>query len=309
MTNQHLGRKQVTLLGGGFIGQNLAFHLLKSGFTVKILDRGKIPDRFTGTGIEWVEGNIDNIGNLTRVISGADFVFHLFSNTVPGDKVTLGQEMSGNIYSLSNVLDICQFFAVKRIFFLSSASVYGLQDKLPITENCLPEPISTHGLQKLSMEHLIKIKCSGTHLDYNIIRLSNPYGPGQDPMGRQGFIAIALGKILRNEEILIRGGGATIRDFIYIDDVCDTLTKMISLETDRKLFNLSSGQGESLSNVVAILEKVAGEKARITIDGGRVEDILESVLSCEQINRLLPDANCLSLYDGIKQFYDYLTKK
>ena len=292
----------VAILGGGFIGGNLANYLAERGFKVKVIDRSPRPAELGNDNITWTNASIEHLQYLSDTIKGCHTVFHLFSSTVPGDKVSLEQEISNNIYLLSNILDICIAEKVSRFIFMSSASVYGLQGEIPISEKAAPLPISTHGLQKLAMEHLIHIKTRNSALSSKILRLANPYGKGQNLYGRQGFIAIAVGKILRGESIQIRGKGETVRDFIFIDDVMNVCCKLITDHSNDQIFNLGSGQGVSLNQVISEIQSIINQPVEVEYISEREEDIPVSILDISRVQYALGFKPYTSLREGLEKF-------
>ena len=81
-----------------------------------------------------------------------------------------------------------------------------------------------------------------------IARISNPYGPGQDFNKGVGFIDAALKKTLNHEQIEIWGDGSVVRDYIYIEDVCEMIGSLINYDGNEEVFNVSSNQGISLND-------------------------------------------------------------
>ena len=122
---------------------------------------------------------------------------------------------------------------------MSSAAVYGNQEILPIKEDAETNPISGYGFYKLIFEKMLYVYKYQHKLEFKVIRLSNPYGPGQKLYGSQGIIAIMIGKLLKNEKIVINGDGTSLRDFIYIDDLCEEHPYLI----ERYSLNSNKGYG------------------------------------------------------------------
>lgn len=131
------------------------------------------------------------------------------------------------------------------IFLSSGGTVYGNQSIQPIREDALPKPINHYGNVKLCIENTIRTFNYQTHTKLLIARISNPYGPGQDFNRGVGFIDAALKKSIRKEKIEIWGDGTNVRDYIYIDDVCQMLIMLLEYEGEFDTFNLSSNIGTS----------------------------------------------------------------
>ena len=287
------------ICGAGFIGTNLMEHLVASGHAVSVLDHKAAPDRFAGA-TRWVRGDFADPAALSDALAGADVAFHLVSTTVPGDDhVGLLQELADNVSATMRFLEMCGRAGVRRIVFTSSSSVYGLQDQMPIAETAETTPISSHGIHKLTLEKYLLLHRFNHDSDVRILRLSNPYGPGQNLTGRQGFVAIALGKLLANEPMLLRGGGSPVRDFIYISDVCDALVATALADSPPLVMNVGTGQGHSLAEVLAEISRLTGR--RITTSDGplRKADIPASVLDIRRAQRAIGFAPHVSLETGL----------
>ena len=271
--------KTFAICGSGFIGKNLIRCLTSEGYRVNVLDRNICPKEFLGKA-QWMTGEFSNSEVLRKTLDGVDVAFHMVSSSVPGDgAINLVQGVSENILLTIKFLDMCKVCGVKRAVFVSSSSVYGLQTQIPIAESATTNPISSHGIEKLALENYFLLYKFLYGIDVRVIRLSNPYGPGQSLFGRQGFIAISIGRLLKHKPILLRDLGRPIRDFIYIDDVSKALTLAGTLEYGPSILNIGSSKGYSLAQVVALFEEILGQT--IKVDQGELKkiDIPKSVLN------------------------------
>ncbi|HEY8096834.1 MAG TPA: NAD-dependent epimerase/dehydratase family protein, partial [Methylobacter sp.] len=248
----------------------------------------------------WLVGSFDDKTLQKKALSGVDVAFHLISSTVPGDDtVDSIKELSDNIFSTLAFLDMCRSCHVKRVVFVSSSSVYGLQVETPIPESALTNPISSHGIQKLTIEKYLLLHQFLYGIDVRIVRLSNPYGPGQNLFGRQGFIALAIGHLTKNEPILLRDSGRPIRDFIYIDDVSRALALAGIAEHAPSILNIGSGIGYSIRQVVDLLEDLIGKTVATVSGEMRKVDIPISVLDVSMASDSLGFEPMSSLREGM----------
>lgn len=275
---KHSGAHCIAVIGAGFIGKVLIRNLLSKGYNIRVLDRHTCPDEFAKK-VTWVTANFHDKNPLGDVLQGASVAYHLVSSTVPGDQhVDVAMELNENVVGALCFVDACLVAGVKRIVFASSASVYGLQDKLPIIESAATNPISAHGIHKLTIEKYLLLAQHLHGIDVRIARIANPYGPEQSVLGRQGFIAIAIGNILSDTPLNLRDMGRSIRDFIYIDDLAEALGLCGSLDDLPSIINIGSGKGYSLRDVVDLMEQLIGRQIVTVTTESRVIDIPISVL-------------------------------
>lgn len=286
------------ILGAGFIGQNFIRLALQQGYKLRVLDHKSCPAEFEGK-LTWIKGDFSSEEAIGAVLQNCEVVFHFISSTVPGDIADESGELIQNVVQTLRLLKLCVQKKVARVVFISSASVYGVQTVLPIPETALTDPISSHGIHKLTIEKYLQLYKYQHGLDCKILRLSNPYGPGQSIKGRQGFIAIAIGRILAGEAIPIRGDGSDIRDFIYIDDVCDALHLLGTTKVKESIFNIGSGQGVSLNQLIEIMARIIGRPLATTYIASRFVDIPASVLDTDRARHILGNEVKFSLEQGL----------
>ena len=285
--------------GAGFIGTNLIERLLSDGASVSVIDHKPAPREFAGR-TRWVQGDFCSLADLRLALAGAEVAYHLVSTTVPGDDhVGLLQELADNISATMRFLEVCREVNVRRIVFTSSSSVYGLQRTTPINESADTTPISAHGIHKLALEKYLLLHRFNTDADVRILRLSNPYGPGQSLLGRQGFVAIAIGRMLAGQPVMVRGGGSPVRDFIHVADVCEALVAAALTEAPPPVINIGTGVGHSLADVLADLASLSGRSTSTLDEPLRKADIPESVLDIGLAQRSLGFTPHVSMREGL----------
>jgi UDP-glucose 4-epimerase len=290
-------RVKAAVLGAGFIGLNFLRFAQKTGYELSVLDHKSPPPDLEGS-MRWKKGHFENEADVEEAINRVDCVFHFISSTVPGDKVDIAEELRQNVFQTLQLMSLCMKQDVKKIVFLSSASVYGVQHALPIPETAPTNPISAHGIHKLTIEKYLQLHSFQNDIDCKIVRLSNPYGPGQDIFGRQGFIAILIGKLISGTPITIRGDGRDVRDYVYIDDVCTVLDRIAISDSRTSLLNVGSGIGYSLNEIVRLAREITGLEVPVEYSPGRAADIPESVLDVSRAKALFGTETAWSMREG-----------
>ena len=295
---------KIVVLGAGFIGSNLIDRLIMDGHNVNVLDRNPCPSNLMGK-VDWFQADISDDFDLSVILKNADIVFHLFSNTVPGDEVDIQSEIFYNIGVLINILDTCIESGIGKLFFISSASVYGQPTHLPISENSPLFPISMHAVHKITIESILSVYNVKFNMECKIIRLSNPYGSGQRLNGRQGIVSILIGNYLRNEVTTIRGDGCAIRDYIHINDVVNALTLLMNSNTRYSIFNLGSGVGVSINHIINLVSESLEGDLKIRYVARRSDDIDNNVLDISLLSEEVDFTAIVDLESGIEEYVEY----
>ena len=136
-----------------------------------------------------------------------------------------------------------------------------------------------------------------------VARISNPYGPGQDYHKGVGFIDAAIKRALANETIEIWGDGNVVRDYIYIDDVCRMLYKLIDYKGEYEVFNLISNTGTSQNEIVDAIKKME-PKLEVKYLPARNVDAKKIILDNSRIMEI-DDFDLTELHIGIRNYYEY----
>lgn len=289
----------VAIVGAGFIGRHLVRAFLAQGYRVQVLDRNPCPQEFQGA-VHWSVGDYHDRTALTQALTGAALAYHLVSSTVPGDlHVDVARELHDNVVGSLNFAEVCSQAGVARMVFASSASVYGVQTQFPIGEGAATNPISAHGVHKLAVEKFLLIAQRERGLEARILRLANPYGPGQSLQGRQGFVAIAIGCLLNRQALTLRDAGTMVRDFIYVTDLAEAMLRGGVRDALPSVINLGAGLGHSLREVVDTVQELTGQTLSVVAAPARAVDIPLSVMDIALARQVLDFEPATSLADGI----------
>lgn len=301
----------VLLIGGaGFIGSNLSIELYKrKKFDLYVLEPEFASiSRIERIPIKVLRGNITDIDLLESVIAkeNIDTVVHLVSTIVPGSNYDdFKQEFTNVIFPSIRLMEICCKRNVKFIYFSSGGTIYGDRkgEKNPFVENDSVAPISYYGWTKQMMENSILFMNRTQGLRYLTLRPSNPYGHGQNLHGKQGLIAVALGKVLAGEPITVWGDGSSVRDYIYIDDLSRAVAEL--LENDKIInttLNIGSGVGLSVNDIINIIRDVVEEDVNVNYVSERRADVSSVVLNTNKLRQLIPFSP-IGIKEGITKFY------
>ncbi|HRE41194.1 MAG TPA: NAD-dependent epimerase/dehydratase family protein [Ignavibacteria bacterium] len=299
--------------GGGFIGSHLAEELLNSGYNVTIFDKlnfSKLNILHLAKKVNIIEGDFNNEVDIKNSLKGINFVFHLVSSTLPGNSNDNPiYDIESNLVSSLRLFDDCIKLNIEKVIFVSSGgTVYGIPEYTPIKESHPRRPLVSYAIIKNTIEDYLYLFYKNYGLNYTSFRLSNPYGERQNPFSNQGVIAVMINKHLKDEKIEIWGDGSVIRDFIYIKDAVKPLVNALSIKTKNNIFNLGSGKGYSLNQVINVIENVSEKKMNVEYKEARKIDVPENVLDIENIKsefNWMPEHD---LPNGISKSIEYYRK-
>lgn len=309
--------QNILFLGGaGFIGSNLVHYFLKDNEykvfvfepTFALLDRlADVRDNITV-----IRGSIGDFDLVKCIIEDyrIDILVHLVSTLVPGSTYEdFKREFENVVFPTVRIMDLCADKGVKFIYFSSGGTVYGNSVKGEhFRETDHLSPISYYGLTKQILENNVLFENRRGKLNYLIVRPSNPFGRGQSLHGNQGFIAIAIGKILAGDPIEVWGDGSSVRDYIYIDDLADAFYKLVKRNVNNEIVNLGSGYGYSINDIINRLRNFMDFPFKINYKESRSVDVNSMVLDISKLKSLV-DVKHTHLEDGIKMFYQYIKDK
>lgn len=298
----------IVILGGyGFLGRSLTRHLLSvDGHNITIFDRAVPAVENALHGISYTTGSFESGYDFSSLVHGVDLVIHLVSTSVPGNEKSALDEIHSNVIPSAELFEACVSEHVGRIVFMSSGgTVYGVSGKHKNRETDLPDPINTYGLQKVMIEQVLRQTTRNTDTQYQVIRLSNPYGPGQNPHGTLGLITKLVYQALNHDTIHIFGDGSVVRDFIYIDDAVQAIVDVIERGEENTTYNIGRGVGTSVADVVDTIARVLPEQLDIVRQAGRKVDVPYSVLDITKYQSISTLNDFVSLEDGIMKTYGY----
>lgn len=295
----------VVLGGGGFMGLNLCRRLASSGASVRAFGRRRLsPEDMAG--IEWHQGDFADTDRLTSAIKACDVVFHLLHTPASSYAVfDVEADIRRNVLPTLKLLEICRKHNVRRVVFASSGSLYGLARLIPTSEIESTDPISAYGISKLTIEKCLASYHHHYGLEFRVLRIGNAFGPFQRPANSQGVIATLISCALHAEAFEIWGDGSAVRDYIYIDDIVDALVRAATHEGDLRLFNIGSGQGRSLNQVIATIERLCGVKLNVRRGAGRLVDVPISIPSIGRAIGALGWRPSTQFDDGVRQTIEW----
>jgi UDP-glucose 4-epimerase len=271
-------RRSVMITGGlGFIGSNLARHLVGLGADVLLVD-SLIPDYggnlFNIDGIaDRVRVNVADVrqqSTMNYLVRDRDVIFNLAGQVSHIDSMRDPYtDLEINCRSQLTVLEACRNHNPRvKVVFAGTRQVYGRPRSLPVDETHLVQPTDVNGINKAAGEyyHLVYNNVFGVHACS--LRLTNVYGPRQlIKHNRQGFIGWFIRLAVENKTIQIYGDGSQLRDFVYVDDAADAFLRAGASDAcNGEVFNVGGERAVSHRELATLLVERAGSGAVCYVD-------------------------------------------
>ena len=294
--------------GGGFIGRHVALQLARAGHRVTIATRAVPPFQFPIEALDCLERVEVELASADwdALVAEVDVVHHYAWSSIPASaNANPAGDLLSNVASTLGLLDAMRRRGGGRLVFPSSGgTVYGRLKAVPVHEDTPLAPVTAYGAGKATAEVYLNLYRELYGLDCRIARIGNPYGPGQDPTRGLGAVSTFIHRALNRQEIIIWGNGEIVRDYIHISDVASALvTLSCSARSDtNSVFNIGTGIGITLNEVVTELEAHLGRKIRVSRENTpRPFDVPVSVLAVDRARRILNWSPKLSFSEGIQR--------
>ncbi len=299
----------ILLLGGaGFIGTNLLIQLSGNPLNrITVVDReSSFFTHIEELGLSNVKTVVSKLSadeNYDALLVNQDVVYHLISTSMPtNSNQRIPEELKANVLLSATILEACARQKVGKVAFISSGgTVYGKESSCPLSEETPTNPISSYGVQKITIEKLLYLYNYMYGLDYRIIRLANPYGPYQRPNGVLGAVTTFTWKAIHGEQIEVYGDGSVVRDFIFIDDAIRGILNIVDGNTREHVFNLGSGRGTSIRQVLETIEKVLNVKLNVKYSKARLVDVPVNYLDISRYEAAFGPLRPVQLAEGIQR--------
>jgi UDP-glucose 4-epimerase len=296
----------ILVIGGtGFIGSHLVDALVNENHSIYVFGRHK--PKYENSNVKYIYGDFNDISPLKLVLEKIEIIYHLLSTTVPTSaNLNPKFDIESNLLNTVNFLEKLEFLNVQKIIYISSGgTVYGNSKLQPINENHSLNPLGSYGIVKVAIENYIKYFSDKFKIPYLILRPSNPYGPRQNYEGKQGVISSFLYNAINNKDLNVWGDGTNIRDYIYISDLVDFIIKS-SFSKNTGTFNVGSGKGESIIDIINEVEQVTHSKQLINFIKTKNMAVNKIVLDISKSKKTFNWKPKVLLFEGISLHYDWI---
>lgn len=304
--------------GAGFIGSNLAEHLLgRSGVTkVRVLDNlatgslKNIEGLEANPAFEFMQGDIRDYETCLQACEGIDLISHQAAlGSVPrsiNDPITTNNV---NITGTLNIFTAAKEKGVKRVIYAASSSTYGDHPGLPKVEDRIGNPLSPYAITKYVNELYARVFADIYGMEFIGLRYFNVFGPRQNPQGPYAaVIPLFIKSVLDNEPPVINGDGEHSRDFTFVGNAvaaneCALFTT--NAEAVNQVYNIAFGEQTSLNQLFESIKEVAGSDLAPKYGPERKGDVKHSLADISKARTLLGYEPPVSVKEGLKIAFEW----
>jgi UDP-glucose 4-epimerase len=296
--------------GNGFIGSHVVDSLVARGHEVTVFDRHRRGARPSDVRpVEVINGDFLNSADVQKALVGQEVVLHMLSLTDPataeGDPTL---DIRTNITSSVELFAACAAAGVGKIFFASSGgTIYGDQDRQVFREDDVTLPVSPYAIGKQAIEGYLRYFRRTHGLESTTFRISNPYGPRQNPLKRQGVIPIFLRRVAEGQPLTVFGDGSMIRDYLYVADLAEMIAEVVTTGSQHDLYNLGSGVGTTISEVVSTIQQVVGREVPVEHLPRPATFVDHVVLGVERFESEFTTRATTDLETGVRRTWEEMT--
>ncbi len=317
--------------GCGFIGTNLIAHIIEtdSGARIRILDNLSVGTKddlsnictfvekdasLTGDQFyqfELVIGDVRDYEKCLRCCEEVDVVVHLAASAGIAPSVENPREdMEANVIGTFNLLEAARHNNAKKFIFASSGASIG-EVKPPIHEEKAPKPVSPYGAGKLAGEGY----CSAYYRTYGIktisLRFGNVYGPRSKH--KNSVVAKFFRQALNGEQLEIFGDGNQTRDFIYIDDLIQSIILSAKADVGGETFQIATHKETTVNEIATaikgMVEKEIGRAIDVRYTEPRSGDVKRNYSDISKAKKILGYEPRYDLYTGLKKTFEFFKEK
>jgi UDP-glucose 4-epimerase len=256
----------------GFLGSYLSKRLLALGdYRVRCLTRTlALQSESVGTSLIWMQGDLHQPIDCADFVRGVDVVVHLaHTNTPLTSNKYLPGDAEANLLPTLNLIEAIRSAGTRpRVIFASSGGgVYQpTRESRPLREDDACVPSTSYGIQKIAGEMYLHLAATNGWLTATCLRISNPYGVLLPIQRTQGFIGVAVNRVLRGIPVRVFGNPDNVRDYIHLEDVVRAIELTFCGSAPYQTYNIGSGNGLSVRDILGSMEMILGRSIDVVYE-------------------------------------------
>lgn len=301
-------KKNIAIIGaGGFIGKHLTTRL-QAQEDVRLFLFGKSAQSPFSSALSYKKLDTEDKAQLEADFRNIDFIYYLASETIPSTSwENPAMDIEKNLLPFIRFTESIAQLSVKKIMFVSSGgTVYGATDHM-VDEHSFTNPFSPYGIVKLTMEHFLNYFRVKYKLNFDIYRVSNVYGEGQNTGKGIGLINTFIEKIITEHKIYIFGDGKNVRNYLYVKDLAELM--LTSLRSDvhvSEIYNTSSNATLTVNDIAGIMKTIVPEPFEVVYKEARQSDNSAIHLDNSKLVQANPGFRFTEIEEGISKIYEHI---
>ena len=294
--------------GAGFIGSHVVDRLVRDGHAVRVLDNlstGRLENLAdVRSRIEFLQGDIRDRKAVEEAVRGVESIIHEAAwRSVPKSMSDPYGYAEVNTLATVNLLEAAWRAKVRRDVWISSSSVYGDTDSLPLREDQPTRPVSPYGASKLAGELFCQHFSRAFGVETVALRYFNVFGPRQS-LENQYAVVIPkfIACLLRKESPPVYGDGTQSRDFTYIDNVVDSTVLASQVPgIGGEVFNIALGEEHTVLELLECLNTIMGLSIPPSFQHPRPGDVRRTLADPSKAKRLLRWSGSVDFVEGLRR--------
>ena len=295
--------KNILIIGGnGYLGSNIVSKLIKDKkYNITLLSSTEVESNIVPY-MNIIKAELKDFDKINMVVKKdrIDTILHLASSILPNSSYEdfLKEEID-IIVPTQNIIRLCSKKEIKFVFFSSGGAVYGETKIKKIKETHPLNPISYYGFAKKKIEDFIQFEARNNNLKFLILRPSNPFGGYINYNNNHGLVLAIINCIKNKKSLNIYVDKDTTRDFIHIDELVDSVARLLKSKNKNGCFNIGTGCGTSISEICDFFLKKYPKRFFVNHHENLIDDVSSSVLCVDKLNKNYPKRLKISITDGL----------
>ena len=298
--------------GAGFIGSHTVDRLVADGHQVRALDdlsSGKLENLAqVRDQVEFIKADLREHEAVRAACRGIEYIIHAGAwRSVPKSMEDPVGYTDVNVLATVNLLDAAAKAKVRRVVNISSSSVYGDTDRMPLREDQPALPISPYAASKLATELFCDLFTRGFGLETVSVRYFNVFGPRQS---LENEYAVVIPKfvacLLRGESPPVYGDGSQSRDFTYVDNVVSgTIRASQAPGVSGEVFNIALGEEHTVLDILQELNRIMGVSVKPAFKPHRPGDVKRTFADSSKAQRLMGWTGTVTFAEGLRRTVEW----
>ena len=298
--------QRVLVVGLGFLGAAVGARLRSEGLGVVGLTPRPSSRTYdcAHSGVEVIYGRAEDPGILDDILDDIDHVVYTAGGLLPVEAADDPlRDATQMILPWITTLEALRSRPGIGVTLVSSGgTIYGNPTRIPVRESDPSAPISTYGVSRQACALYAGMYARTHGINVQVVRCANIYGPDQPRNRSQGVVAVFLHNIMNGIPVTVFGDGSAVRDYVYVDDVAEAITRLVCDRIPVDVVNIGSGRGHSILEILDALIEISGVDIEVIHAPERSHDVRAVVLDISRLRSLI-DFEPVPIAEGLRRVW------